>query len=67
MIKISQILGVRSKNSLQIRTFTIRTVIFRQEFVNNFAILTEAPIILPLRHGRKQMHRHVTVDSILHQ
>ena len=63
MIKISQILCVRSQNNLQIRT----SVILRQEFVNNFATLTQAPTILPLRHGRKQMHRYVTVDSILHQ
>ena len=45
------------QNNLQIRT----SVILRQEFVNNFATLTQAPIILPLRHGRKQMHRYVTV------
>ena len=55
MIKISPILGVRSQNNLQVRT----SVILRQEFVNNFATLTQAPIILPLRHGRKQMHRYV--------
>ncbi len=63
MIKIGQILDVRSQNNLQICT----SVILRQEFVNNFATLTQAPIVLPSRDGRKQMHRYVTVDSILHQ
>ena len=38
MIKISQILGVRSQNNFQIRT----SVILRQEFVNNFTTLTQA-------------------------
>ncbi len=46
MIKIIQILGIRSQNN------TRTSVILRQEFVNNFARLTQAPIILPLRHGR---------------
>ena len=46
MIKISQILDVRSQNNLQICT----SVILRQEFVTNFATLTQAPIIQPLRH-----------------
>ncbi len=49
MIKIGQILDVRSQNNLQICT----SVILRQEFVNNFATLTQAPIILPFCDGRK--------------
>ncbi len=63
MIKISQILGVRSQNILQIHT----SVILRQKFVNNFATITQAPIILPLRHGKSKCTDMVTVDSILHQ
>ncbi len=44
--------------------FVLLAVILRQEFVNNFSTSTQAPIILPLPHGRKQTHRYVTVDSI---
>ena len=46
-----------------ISKFVLLAVILRQQF-NNFSTSTQAPIILPLRHDRKQTHRYVTVDSI---
>ncbi len=46
-----------------ISKFVLLAVILRQQF-NNFSTSTQASIILPLRHDRKQTHRYVIVDSI---